>query len=314
LFLSVFGEPHSVGHQSWHLHDPTHPRHDPTLRAKLGDPLQQVYEVMDQALADLLERVDEDATVLVLLSHGMAPHYDGTHLLAEILRRLDAAYRSTPERSVEGRMLSGIWSALPRWTRPATRRLLAALLRTRRKRRQLRAPPEYDTDDERRTQDFFMSPNNFVVGGVRINLQGRETEGRVRPGGDLDELCRRLEEDLLALVNVDTGTSVIERVEGSDAHYQRKSLDSLPDLFIEWNHDHPIETVWSPRFGMIHGPYMHWRTGDHLPGGLLLVRAPGVAPRAQLPALEIGRLGDLIAAELGVSLDETLTRALTQDS
>ena len=34
-----------------------------------------------------------------------------------------------------------------------------------------------------------MSPNNFVVGGVRINLMGREAEGRVRPGSELDELC-----------------------------------------------------------------------------------------------------------------------------
>ena len=304
LFLSVFGESHSVGHQSWHLHDPTHPRHDPSLRAKIGDPLAQVYEAMDEALSDVLERVDENATVLVLLSHGMAPHYDGTHLLAEILRRLDAAYGSKPTRSLEGRMLGRAWSGIPAWARAMARRPLAAVLRARRRRRNLRAPRDYDSDDERRTQAFFMSPNNFVVGGVRINLMGREAEGRVRPGSELDELCRRLEDDLLALVNVETGTSVIERVERSDAHYRRESLDALPDLFIEWNHRHPIETVWSPRFGMVHGSYTHWRTGDHRPGGLLLVRGPGVAPRTELPAVEVDRLGALIAAELGVSLEE----------
>ena len=147
-----------------------------------------------------------------------------------------------------------------------------------------------------------MSPNNFVVGGVRINLKGREADGIVQPGREFDELCRRLGEDLLALVNVETGTSVIDRVERSDRHYDRGALDALPDLFLEWNHDHPIEAVWSRRFGLIRSPYTHWRTGDHKPGGLLLVRAPGIPAGSKLPDLEINELGAWIAATLDVSL------------
>ncbi len=302
LFLSVFGEPHSVGHQSWHVHDPGHPRHDPAVRAQIGDPLCRVYEEMDRALAEHLARIDDEATVLVLLSHGMGPHYDGTHLLAEILRRLDAVYRSPLERSLEGRTLGSAWNGMPAWSRNASRKALAALLRTRLTRRELRPPRDYDTAAQRRAQAFFMSPNNFVVGGVRINLQGREEEGRIRPGSEFDELCRRLETDLPALVNVDTGTTVIDRVERSDGLYQRESLDALPDLFVQWNHNHPIENVWSPRFGLIHGPYTHWRTGDHRAGGLLLMRAPTVTPGTELTPLEINRLGCSIAAELGVTL------------
>jgi predicted AlkP superfamily phosphohydrolase/phosphomutase len=301
LFLTVFGEPHSVGHQSWHLHDAAHPRHDPRLTAELGDPLSQVYEKMDEALADHLARIDPDATVLVLLSHGMGPHYDGTHLLPEILRRLDAAYRSAPERSLEGRALGRAWMLMPRRLRDAVRVPAAAALRARLRPRDLPPARDYDTDEERRGQAFFVSPNNFVVGGVRINLAGREAEGRVNPGRELDELCRRLESDLLALINVDTGTTVIDRVDRTDAHYERESLDALPDLFLEWNHDHPIETVWSPRFGIVHGPYTHWRTGDHQPGGLLLLRGPGIGPELERPALEINQLGASIAAELGVA-------------
>jgi predicted AlkP superfamily phosphohydrolase/phosphomutase len=179
------------------------------------------------------------------------------------------------------------------------------MLRARARRRDLRAPRDHDTDEERRAQDFFTSPNNFVVGGVRINLEGRESEGRVRPGHELDVLYRRLEADLLALVNVDTGGRVITRVERSDMHYERESLDALPDLFLQWNQDDPIETVWSPRFGMIRGPYTHWRTGDHRPGGMLLVRGRGIAPGATLPAVEVSQLSKLIAGELGVDLDQS---------
>src|SRR5262249_2180174 len=39
LFMTIFGDSHCVGHQCWHLHDPTHPRHDPALATTLGDPV-----------------------------------------------------------------------------------------------------------------------------------------------------------------------------------------------------------------------------------------------------------------------------------
>jgi predicted AlkP superfamily phosphohydrolase/phosphomutase len=305
LFLAVFGEPHSVGHQSWHLHDVAHPRHDASVKARIGDPLVQVYEKMDEALADHMARIDPDATLLVLLSHGMGPHHDGTHLLPEILRRLDQSYRAPAQRSLGGRLLGRAWRVTPRRLRGVLIKPLAAVVRARAQRLDLPPARDYETDEERRAQAFFMSPNNFVVGGVRINLSGREQAGIVDPGDELASTCRRLESDLLALVNVDSGTPVINRVERSDAHYERATLDALPDLFLDWNHDHPIETVWSPRFGIVRGPYTHWRTGDHRPGGLLLVRGPGLAPEQQAPALEINRLPAMIAEELGADLEDS---------
>jgi hypothetical protein len=51
-------------------------------------------------------------------------------------------------------------------------------------------------------------------------------------------------------------------VERTDRHYRRDRLDALPDLLLEWNHDRPVETIWSPRFGLAHGVYSQWRTGD----------------------------------------------------
>src|SRR4029450_6963397 len=48
----------------------------------------------DRALGRILEQAGSDASVYVLASHGMGPHYDATFLLAEILRRLRDAGRS----------------------------------------------------------------------------------------------------------------------------------------------------------------------------------------------------------------------------
>ena len=304
LFLNVYGEPHSAGHQSWHVRDPGHPRHDPELLRRVGDPVEQIYVAMDAALGEHLAALDEETTVLVLLSHGMGPHYDATHLLPEILRRLDSAYADEHRRSWQGRALGRAWSALPAAGRAAGGRLIAPALGRRAAGRHLRAVDENDTEDERRRQRFFMSPNNFVFGGVRINLRGREPEGRVSPGTELHQLCRRLERDLLAIVNVATGEPVIRRVERTDDHYRREPLDALPDLLLEYNHNRPVETIWSPTFGLAHGVYTQWRTGDHRPGGLLLTRGPGIVAGGEHPRLAIQDLAPSIARRLGVALPD----------
>ena len=301
LFLSVFGESHAIGHQCWHHHDPAHARHDAVLACELGDPLEQVYAGLDRALADHLALVSGDSTVLVLLSHGMGPHYDGTHLLEEILVRIDAA--DWPRARPTAQFAKAVRSYL----RGRARAMLtpSAAAARRHVRRSLPTPC-FDGDvgpANRASRRFFLSPNNFVYGGVRINLEGREPAGLVRPGSDFDATCEQLRHDLLALVNVDTGGAVVRTVERTDAHYRRARLDALPDLLIEWNHEAPIETVWSPKTGIVHAPYEHWRTGDHRPGGFLLAAGPGIPARADLGEIAIDDLGPAICALLGVRLD-----------
>ena len=62
----------------------------PPGRARLGgDPLRRVYAQLDETIGCHLDRLDEDATAYVLLSHGMRAHYDGTQVLDPILWRLD---------------------------------------------------------------------------------------------------------------------------------------------------------------------------------------------------------------------------------
>jgi predicted AlkP superfamily phosphohydrolase/phosphomutase len=112
FFLAVFSESHCVGHQCWHLHDATHPRHDPEVTAALGDPIEQVYIAIDAAVGQLLKRIGEDTTVFVVASHGMGPHYDGTFLLEEVLRRLESA-RSRKIMKRTGNILRRCWEHTP---------------------------------------------------------------------------------------------------------------------------------------------------------------------------------------------------------
>ena len=89
LFVGVFSEPHSAGHQFWHLHDPSHQRHEAMRREQLGDPLLKTYRAIDAEIGRLAEAAGDDSDLFVYLSHGMGPHYDGTFLLDDVLKRIE---------------------------------------------------------------------------------------------------------------------------------------------------------------------------------------------------------------------------------
>jgi predicted AlkP superfamily phosphohydrolase/phosphomutase len=284
LFLAVFGESHAIGHQQWHLHDPDHPRFDAAARdAAGGDPILRVYRAIDAELGRLLANAPADAAILILLSHGMAGHHDGTHLLDEVLARL------------EGKgICQAVKPALPALRHIADRLGLPVGWRSR-------VAALVRGDPPRAGRRFFAAPNNCVYGGVRFNLAGREPHGCVAPE-EMEPLARELERELRTLVNLKTGGPVVLAVHRCDDHYPRSADDRMPDLFVEWERSVPIEAVASPSIGTLVTPYTHWRTGDHEPDGLLIALAPDLAAGAEMPPLAIEDLGPSVAARLDILL------------
>jgi predicted AlkP superfamily phosphohydrolase/phosphomutase len=202
------------------------------------------------------------------------------------------------------RTAKDVWRRLPRAARARLGPLAAAPLRRRLRERTPEPSPEENTAAERRSQRFYPNPNNFVYGAIRINLAGREPEGRVRPGAEFDAVCARLAADLLAVINVETGRPMVDAVIPTDEHYRRSVDDTLPDLFVDWNRQSLMETVWSPKTGVVHVPYTHWRTGDHRPDGLVLAAGAGIEPGVAHPRLRMLDLAPTLAARLGVVLPD----------
>jgi predicted AlkP superfamily phosphohydrolase/phosphomutase len=307
LFLTVFGESHAIGHQQWHLHDEDHPRFDPEVASAVGgDPILQLYSELDAGLGDMLASVDDDTTVLVLLSHGMGPHYDGTHLLDEMLSRLDRFYRSDADRSATRRIRRALAALLPDPQSEVT--AFAVPPRRWWNFGRANAPcREFVSPQERARQRYFLAPNNFVVAGIRLNLIGREPKGCVPPE-EVEAVSKQLGEDLLQFVNVATGGPVFRQLRPSDRWYRRSPTDTFPDFFVEWERSGPIETVWSPKTGVVHAPYAHWRSGDHRPDGLLLAAGPGIPSGTVFPELPIEALAPSIAGRMGVDLGDVDAR------
>ena len=74
LFFFYFSSLDLNGHMMWRLTDPQHPAYDAALAAQYGTALEEFYEQIDQVLGEVLPKVDNNTTLLVLSDHGFAPY------------------------------------------------------------------------------------------------------------------------------------------------------------------------------------------------------------------------------------------------
>jgi predicted AlkP superfamily phosphohydrolase/phosphomutase len=283
-FATVFAESHCAGHQFWWAHDPEHPRYS----AAAGDPLLKVYEHLDRALARILERVPSDATVLLLLSHGIGNHNGGDHLLLEIITRLEDAYAEKSPVLV--------------YREKGFRWLLRTWERFRPQDTSKLAPARRWVDASRR---FIRLPNNELYGGVRINMAGREPRGRVQPGQELEDLIAWIERELLALTDANhPGRRVVRKVLRTRDLYSGDLRDGLPDLLIDWDRSAPISAVASDRIGVVRREYDGVRSGDHRPTGMVLAKGPGIQGGRLQHSARMVDLAPTLAALVGVPLPD----------
>lgn len=307
LFLLVYGDSHCAGHQLWAVHDPANARHDPAVAAALGsDPLRDVYVALDAAVGRLLARAGPETTTIVLASHGMGPHYNATFLLDDILATLD---RTAPSRARAAaiRALEATWRRVPRRLRRPVRRAFDRLWRphaARTGREEMPLAQAWLTPDVARRR-FFAIPNNDVYGAIRVNLAGREPEGRVQPGPEVDALFADLRRDLLEVVNPRTGRPVVRdvvRTRDLFPEIEREGAADFPDFLVEWDRSAPVTEVRSPKIGTIRRAFGGVRTGDHRSPGLFVAAGPGVQPARLERPVAMADFAPTFGALLGVPL------------
>ena len=84
----------------------------------------------------------------------------------------------------------------------------------------------------------------------------------------------------------------------------------LPDLFVVWKRDAPIERVRSNKFGELELRSPRVRTGNHVRNGVYLLSGPGIEPEEQSAAASITDIGPTIAAILGSPLSDVDGKSL----
>ncbi len=80
VFFFYFSSLDLNSHMFWRLMDPKHPEYDAALAAQNGSAIEEFYQQMDQVLGEVLPRLDDHTTLLVLSDHGFAPYYRSFNL------------------------------------------------------------------------------------------------------------------------------------------------------------------------------------------------------------------------------------------
>ena len=279
LFYAAYCESHCVGHVAWHLNDENHPEHRREQRASAGNPVLDVYSALDAGLARLLREAGPETTSAILFSHGMGPNYHGDHLFGELLGRFNRVRAGepaevagpTPPAAFE-RLWRGTAGRIPPAWRDRIKRRLPLSLRIGITLSRFQDPAAWARSPS------FALPMRDGFSAVRVNLVGREPQGRIHPGAEYRDHLDALESVLLRLTNAETGERAVEHLMRADRIVDPASLGSGADLTVWWSKSAPLRSVLSPELGTVSAPWTDDRSGEHVMRGMFLLSHPGTSP------------------------------------
>ncbi len=213
LIVQCFEFPDRVGHVFWRVVDPQHPAYDPKLAAEWGDALLKSYQLMDQIAGDAMKAAEKKNALLVVVSdHGFASfrrhvHYN-TWLVLNRYMTLKTGVEAK-ERDLEMLFDQGQF---------------------------------WENVDWSKTRAYAMG-----LGEVYINLEGRESQGIVKPGAEYDALKAELKTKLVAMVDEKTGEHPVRRVVAREEAYKKFDPNMIPDLFVMNNDGYRVS--WQTSLG-----------------------------------------------------------------
>ncbi|MCM5571522.1 alkaline phosphatase family protein [Burkholderiaceae bacterium FT117] len=311
LFLAVFAEPHTAGHDVYCFSQPDHPLYSALASERPAeDLLLRTYQDVDRAIGEIAAKAPSDAVLMCFSLHGMGPNYSdllSSVVISELLYRFNfpgsAALGAAGSDSPPGPLITH-----PRrkswigelWTRYNGTSPIARFVRSRLPGSLLKGS-YHDLaspfTDQARDEEMLWHPAmwyrpmwpkmkafalpGFTKGRIRINLRGRDPHGIVEPG-DYDALCTEIEGHLRRLRDARSGEPLVKAVYRT----RRDSLADDPklpefDLDVLW-HERITDVVDSPDFGRI-GPFPHFRAGTHWNRGFVAAAGPGIAAGTSLP-------------------------------
>ena len=337
LFLTIFGETHSAGHDFWYLSQPDHPLYQYGSQNCSSDPMLEVFEAVDQAVGNILTEAPEDAYIVVFAAHGSGNNTTDVSsmlFLPELLYRFNfpgkvaiAPGKSGTPAPLVTNPKRKTWTG-EIWQRKYESNPIKQLLRYQLPTKfypyldrifgcpelDLRSPEELRQEG----QSLFWQPTmwysafwsqmkafalpSFSEGYIRINLEGREPNGIVPPE-EYNALCAELTEQLYQLKNARTGESVVKNIIRTRQSCAEDDLH-LPgaDLVVVWA-EQPADVVDHPKFGRI-GPVPYRRTGSHRARGFVTIKGEGITPGSTLPESHGVDLAPTILELMGAPIPE----------
>ena len=186
-----------VQHMLWRFFDPDHPFYDSDLAAKYGGEILEAYREMDEIVGEVMDQhVDADTTLLVVSDHGFHSFRRGINLNTWLVRNgLMALEGADGPNDLEGLV------------DPKARFF-----------------PKVDWS---RTKAYALG-----LSGIYVNVAGRERDGIVAPGVEYEEVKKEIIDGLMALVDSETGETVVSSVTRREDAFHGPYADDAYDIVV----------------------------------------------------------------------------------
>jgi predicted AlkP superfamily phosphohydrolase/phosphomutase len=227
--MMVFNGTDTICHALWKYMDQNHPLHDPGMFAKFGTAIRDYYHYVDGHLANIVESLDDDTTLIIMSDHGFGPFHKFIHvnnwLIQEELMHLKPGLRSQVKGTLFrwGFSPMNVYNLLMRFGLGALKREVVrgqgqGLLKT--------LFLSFEDIDWPRTEAYSLGN----IGQIRINLVDREPFGCIQPGADYEQVRDRIVDRLAELRDPETGEAVVEIVYRREEIYNGPQLEHAPDI------------------------------------------------------------------------------------
>ncbi|MGH8095355.1 MAG: alkaline phosphatase family protein [Chthoniobacterales bacterium] len=317
VMMFVFMSIDTVQHYFWQHMEKNHFIHDPKLAPKFGDAIRKVYERLDAAAGQIIDRLPAQTAVFVVSDHGGGPVVDRTIYLNRYLAQLGLLHYK--EKATSGirtfgtKILRTGFSLLRRSLSSRQKSRLAHLFPRILQKSEM-AYSSFTSIDWSRTKAYcsevLASPPS-----IWINLKGLKPQGIVDPA-DYDALVTFIIEKLAALKDPRNGKPVVNRVYRRDEIFHGPFAHEGADLILDWWSENSLFST-QPSFpedtdkpALIireHKPSetSEWG-GTHRLHGIFVARAPALKTGMEIENPHLIDLAPTILHLLGVSVPEDM--------
>lgn len=264
LFIAVFGETHRGGHLFFDESDGGHDKAEPS-------PMLAVYQAVDRALAALVKQTDSNTTVMIFSVHGMMRNPAQEHVVAPMMKRLNAAFlrdhcNHETTRPPSGNGLVGAARQLV----PARLQHAVGSAAPDRIRQWVVEQEVIGGFDWSVTPGFSLRTD--IRTELRLNLIGREAKGFLERGSEMHHrYVDFLRTAFINLTDADSGVRLVEEMVDIHAQFPGPLVDRLPDYAITWRTAPAARRVHAPGLGHLDVSRPGVRGGDHTDTGFALL-------------------------------------------
>ena len=255
---------------------PEHPKYNELKDGPVAKQVRGVYQQLDDGLARLLERTDDDDLVIFMSDHGHQA-CTRTCTMDRILQNL--GYLEFGKGSFAFNLI--------RWG--PGRRIARRLYDIFKLHGKISIPASPIEWSKTRAYTSVVSTGE----GVSVNLKGREPGGIV-DAKDYEKVRDEVAASLSAFRDPETGDAPISKIYRKEEVLSGKFLDIAPDLLL----------VPAPFYSLTHAKGMveeaDWLSGDHRLEGVVVATGPEVKPGPMSETAELIDLGPTSMAALGV--------------